>query len=1124
MMRCPTCNFENPAGMRFCGECGIALPQTCPQCGFENPPNFKFCGQCGIALKDEGRNQKDEKFQPSSLTPSVHPASERRHLTVMFCDLVGSSTLAEQLDPEEWREVLRAYQQLCTEVVQRYEGYIAQYLGDGLLVYFGYPVAHEDDARRAIRAGLGIVSQIKQNTPSLRQTLGVELAVRVGIHTGLVVMDEVGYGERREQLALGETTNLAARIQSLTTPNTVALSAVTWRLAQNIFVYRHLGLHTLKGFSQPLEIYRVLREKSLSRRLKAAASLKLPPMIGREIELDFLLARWAGVKQNQAQVILLNGEAGIGKSRLLQAFRERMAGQPHLWLEGHGSPYYEQSAFYPVLELLERLLRFKSRDNQARKLAKLESALHQAALPAEMLPLLANLLSLPLSEPTPLGLSPQAQKQKTLDALLAGLLTLAARLPVIIMVEDLHWVDPSTLELLTFLIERLDAARVLLLLTFRPNFSPPWTARPNVTALHLGRLDYGHTQAMIQQVARRKLLPPELLHQLVAKTDGIPLFVEELTKMVLEQGLLKEQTDHYELANPLFSLDIPATLQDSLMARLDRLATVREVAQLGATLGREFSYELLQAIAPLDETALHHDLQRLVEAELLQQQGQPPRATYRFKHALIQETAYNSLLRSKRQQYHQQIAWVLEQRFPELGVTQPELLAHHFTAAGLPQPAIRYWQQAGERAIACSANLEAIEHFRQGLAALTRLPQTPERSQQELTLQISLGVPLLMTRGYASAEVAQTYQHARELCRGLGDTPQLFSALFGLWVFHLVRAELPLALELAQELMDAAQRLAQISFLLEAHQALGVTQFYRGELATAQTHLDEVIAQYDPQQHQLHASFGGADLGVTCLCHAALALWLTGYPDQAVQRSEQAIALAQKSPQPFSLAFALCLTGWLHQYCGQKSLVQERAAAAITLSREQGFALSAAFGAVLHGWTQLETELGPLQQGLAAYQATGAELGRLQFLTLLAAGYLHTGQVNAGLTVLNEALAAMPRTEERFFEAELHRLRGEGLLKVEGGTLCVQDEAIKAEQCFFKALEVAQRQGAKSLELRAALSVARWRRSAGTPDKLAEAYNLLSDIYGWFTEGFDTADLQQAKALLAEMALPLNHI
>lgn len=1088
---------------------------TCLNCGFENPPNFKFCGQCGSPLKAKGGNQKDEIFPPSAFIP--HPSVERRHLTVMFCDLVGSSTLAEQLDPEEWREVLRAYQQLCTEVIQRYEGYIAQYLGDGLLVYFGYPVAHEDDARRAIRTGLGIVAAIKQNTPILRQTLGVELAVRVGIHTGLVVMDEVGYGERREQLALGETTNLAARIQSLTAPHTVAVSGVTWRLAQNVFIYRNLGPHTLKGFSQPVEIYRALREKSRAHRLKAAAA-QAQPLVGREVELNFLLTRWEQVKQHQAQVVLLSGEAGIGKSRLVQALRERLAGQSYLWLEGQGSPYHQQSAFYALIELLQRLLRFKAKDSQTKKVGKLKRALHEMALPVEMLSLLAHLLSLPLPEQASLlGLTPQAQKQKTLEVLLAGLLALADRQPVIIVVEDLLWVDPSTLELLTFLIERLNAARVLLLLTFRPDFSPPWLARPHLTELQLGRLDYPHTQAMIRQVARRKLLPPELLHQLVAKTDGIPLFVEELTKMVLEQGLLKEHSDRYELANPRFSLDIPATLQDSLMARLDRLSTVREVAQLGATLGREFSYELLQAITPLDEAALQHDLRRLVEAELLQQQGHLPRATYRFKHALVQETAYNSLLRSKRQQYHQQIARVLEQRFPDLCAIQPELLAHHFTAANLPQPAIRYWQQAGERAITRSANLEAIEHFRQGLAALARLPRTPERSQQELTLHISLGVPLLMTRGYASVEVAQTYQHARELCRGLGDTPQLFSALFGLWVFHLVRAELPLALELAQELMKAAQGLSQISFHLEAHQALGVTQFYRGELATAQTHLDEVIAQYDPQQHQLHASFGGADLGVTCLCHAALALWLRGYPVQAVQRSEQAIALAQQSPHPFSLAFALCLTGWLHQYSDQKSLVQERAAAAITLSSEQGFALSAAFGAVLHGWTKLD-ELGPLQQGLAAYQATGAELGRLQFLTLLAAGYLHTGQVEAGLTVLNEALAAIPRTEERFFEAELHRLKGEGVLrKDEGGGMKDEDRARKAEEYFWRALEVARRQEAKSLELRAALSLVRLWRSGQSPDKLAEAYDLLSGIYGWFTEGFDTADLQEAKQLLTEV-------
>ncbi len=1098
MTTCSDCGFENPGGMRFCGECGAALPQRCPRCGFENPPRFKFCGQCGASLKAEGGSQKDEEF---------HPSVGRRHLTVMFCDLVGSSTLAEQLDPEEWREVLRAYQQLCSEVIRSYEGYIAQHLGDGLLVYFGYPVAHEDDARRAIQAGLGIVAALKQNAPDLRQTLGVQLAARVGIHTGLVVMDQVGYGERREQLALGETTNLAARIQALTAPNTVALSVETWRLAARSFVYRRLGMHNLKGFSQPLEIYRALREKTHPYHFKANLSTKLPPLVGRQTELNFLLAGWEGVRQNQARVILLGGEAGIGKSRLVQAFREAIVAQPYLWLEGQGSPYHRQSAFYALLELLQRLFRFKAKDSQAKKLAKLERALHAAALPAEALALLADLLSLPLPESTPLaGLSPQAQKQKTLEALLAGLLALAARQPVVIVVEDLHWIDPSTLELLTFLIERLDAARVLLLLTFRPDFTPAWPAQAHVATLQLGRLDVPHTQAMIRQVARRKLLPPELLQQLVAKTDGIPLFVEELTKMVLEQGLLKEQAGRYELANPLFSLAIPATLQDSLMARLDRLATVREVAQLGATLGREFSYELLQAIAPLAESALQHDLQRLVEAEMLQQQGYPPAATYRFRHALIQETAYNSLLRSKRQQYHQQIAQVLEQRFPDLCATQPELLAHHFTAAGLHRQAIHYWQQAGQRALARSANLEATAHYRQGLAALAHLPPSPEQARQELALQISLGVPLLMTRGYASPEVEQTYRRARELCRSLGDTPQLFSALFGLWVFHLVRAELFQALEMARQLMKAAQHSSQDSLRLEAHQALGVTHFYLGQLDAAQTHLDEVVARYDPHQHQLHASFGGADLGVTCLCHAGLALWLRGYPDQAVQRSEQAIALARQLGQPFSLAFACCLTGWLHQYRAEKSLVQERAAAAITLSGEQGFALSAAFGAVLHGWARIETDLTPLQQGLAAYQATGAELGRLQFLTLLAAGQLQTKHMDAALAVLDEALAAMPRTGERFFEAEVYRLRGEAFLlkKDEGGEL-------KAEECFRRALEVARQQGARSLELRAALSLARLRCSA-------EVHNLLSGVYQWFTEGFNTADLQEAKTLLAQIA------
>jgi predicted ATPase len=736
-----------------------------------------------------------------------------------------------------------------------------------------------------------------------------------------------------------------------------------------------------------------------------------------------------------------------------------------------------------------------------------------------------------LNEDTPLlHLTPQQQKQKTLAALLAILLKLAMVKPVCILVEDLHWVDPSTLEMLNFLVEQAATARVLVLFTARPEFDPPWQSWSHLTQLTLHRLGQQQTQAMIEAVTGGRVMPPEVMRQLVTKTDGVPLFVEELTKMVLELGLLKEQAEHYELTGPLPPLAIPATLQESLMARLDRLATVREVAQLSATIGREFSYELLRAISPLDEISLRHKLAQLVEAELLYQRGAPPQAIYTFKHALIQETAYRSLLRSQRQHFHQQLAQILAERFPQIAQTQPELLAYHCTAAGLSEQAIGYWQQAGERAMTRSANVEAIGHLTQAITLLKTLPDTPERAQQELSLQISLGVPLLMTKGYASATIEQTYARVRELCQqtDVGEAPQLFSALFGLWLFHLVRAELATTLELAQELWQVAERLNETTLRLEAHQAQGVTLFYLGEVEAAQAHLEQVITQYNPQQHPAHAVYGGADLGVTCLCHAALALWLQGYPDQALKRSQEALALARNLAQPFSLAFALCLTGWLHQFRRERTLTYERAMAAVALSAEHGFALSSAFGLVLAGWAGGgEAGLSQLRQGLVAYQATGAELGRLQFLSLLAESYAQNGQVEAGLAVVDEALATASQNGERFFEAELYRLKGELLLKDEGERR--KDETLRqalrhsslrgsrdeVETCFHQAIEIARRQKAKSLELRAVMSLSRlwWEQS-----KQAEAHHLLAEIHSWFKEGFDTADLQEAKVLLAKTA------
>jgi TOMM system kinase/cyclase fusion protein len=1030
--------------------------------------------------------------------------AERRQLTVLFCDLVDSTVLASQLDPEEWREVVLAYQTFCAEVIQRFEGHIAQYLGDGLLVYFGYPMAHEDDAQRAVRTALEIVEEMGQLNTRLVREQGVRVAVRVGIHTGLVVVGAMGGGGLREQLALGETPNVAARIQGLAEPDTVVISATTHRLVQGLFACQDLGLHMLKGVSMPVAVYRVLGESRAQTRLEVPGPSGLTPLVGREQEVGLLLERWDQVKDGLGQVVLLGGEAGIGKSRLVQVLKEHVVGQPHVRWECRCSPYYQNSTFYPLIDLMQRALRFERNEAPEAKLGKLEEGLapYPVSL-AEVLPLFTSLLSLPMPEGyVPLALTSQRQKQKTMEALLAVLLAQAAQQPVQLIMEDLHWIDPSTLEWLSLLIDQGPTVRVLIVLVFRPEFRPPWAFRSHLTQLTLARLPRHQAEVMVARVAGGKVLPAKVCQDVAAKTDGVPLFVEELTKMVLESGFLREREDCYELTSPLPPLAIPDTLHDSLMARLDRLAAVKSVAQLGATLGRAFPYELLRAVAPWDEGTLQHALRRLVEAELLHQRGVLPQATYLFKHALIQEVAYQSLLRSTRRRYHQTIAQVLEDRFPE---TQPELLAQHYTEAGLIAQAIPYWQQAGQQAIERSANAEAIAHLTKGLELIQTLPDSPQRTQQELLVQIALGVPLAATKGYAAAEVERVFARARELCQQVGETAQLFPVLAGLWRFYLVRGEVQTARELGEQLLRSSQR---------AHDLLGIALFFVGELTPALVHLEQGFALYDPQKHRSHAFRATQDPGVACLSYAALPTWLVGYPDRASQHSHEALLLARELAHPLSLAGALGWTALLHQFRREGQAVQEPADAVITLSSEHGFAVYLAWGTMLRGWTLAEEGQGgegivQMRQGLAAWRATGSEVFRPYYLALLAEACGKRGQGEEGLRMLAEALALVENTGERWWEAELHRLKGELLLKQ-----TIPNEQ-QAEACFDQALDVARHQQAKSLELRAAMSLSRLWQRQGRRD---EARKLLEPIYGWFTEGFDTADLQEAKALLEELS------
>ncbi|MBI3757838.1 MAG: AAA family ATPase [Deltaproteobacteria bacterium] len=1007
------------------------------------------------ALRDpQTPNSKLRTTQP--LTPSTQPPAERRQLTVMFCDLVGSTALSAKLDPEELREVIRAYQQTCTAVIQHHDGYIAQYLGDGLLVYFGYPTAHEDDARRAMRAGLEILAAIQEQVPSplveqASSLLAARMAappegqgegalqVRIGIHTGLVVIGDIGTSGRTEQLALGETPNIAARLQGLAEPNTVIISAATHRLIGGQFECQPFGSHLVKGITTPLAVYHVQSERQSVSPL--AGKTTLTPLVGREQEVGLLQDRWEQVKEGRGQVVLLSGEPGIGKSRLAYTLKEQVTAEGSLLFESRCSPYYQHSALYPLIDVVQRTLLLTRQESDAEKIAKLERALALYGR-QKTLPFFTALLSLPTpAQYPPLTLTPQKQKERTLQAMVHWLVAQAERQATAVVWEDLHWADPSSLEFLTLLIEQIPTTKLLLVLTFRPEFTPPWKLRSHLTQLTLNRLGKKHVGAMIEKAAAGKNLPAEVIEQIHARTDGVPLFVEELTKSVAESVGTVGATH----ASPLH-LAIPATLQEALLARLDRLSSARQVAQLGATLGREFSYELLRAVAPTSAADLQTALAKLVEAEILYQRGMGEQIRYFFKHALIQDTAYQSLLKSTRQQYHQQIARVLEERFPDTKENQPELLAHHYTEAGLVEQAIPYWQQAGQRAVAHSAYTEAISQLKKGLALLESLPDTPERVQQELALQLLLGGSWQATKGYGAPQVESAYNRARQLCEQVGETSQLFPALLGLANFYNARGHHHSAYALSNQLLAAVQNAQDTNFLPDAHCFSTVVLWPLGEFSAAKEQAERVIDSYNPQQGDTHAFLSGLDPRVSCLSILAHMLWYLGYPEQALSRSQEALVLGRESSHIFSLSFTLIKVCDVHQCRGESQLVREWADTAFTLASEQGFALWSAWAILHRGWSLArqgdeEEGISQMYEGLATLRDLGVEFGRAWCLAWIAEACSKAGRVQEGLVVIAEAIEVMDKTGERHWEAELYRLKGELLLQSQAGPKQVEDKS-----------------------------------------------------------------------------------
>jgi class 3 adenylate cyclase/predicted ATPase len=1042
--------------------------------------------------------------------------AERRQLTVMFCDLVDSSGLAARLDAEDWREVVRAYQARCAEVVARFEGHIAQYLGDGLLVYFGHPHAHEDDPVRAVHAALGIAGEI----PALNQRLAERLDaladhplhVRLGVHTGPVVVGEVGNG--REQLALGDTLNVAARLQEAADPDGVVISDATRRLVQGLFVLDAIGPVALKGIPQPQQLYRALQPSGVQSRFELAAAHGFTPLVGREHEVALLLERWEQAKEGAGRVVSIDAEAGMGKSRLVAALRERLSSEPHGWLECRCSAYYRTSALYPVIDLIRRALLIRDEEPADAKLAKLEQGVGGAGF-GDVFPLFASLLSLPLpdSQGRP-GLSPEAQRRKTLEALSRWLFALSERQPLVLVVEDLQWADASSVEFLGSLIDQVPTASILVLLTFRPTFEPVWAVRSHVLPLTLSPLTRRQTAAMVEDVAGGKRLPLTVLDQLYKKTDGVPLFVEELTKSVLESGLLADGANGYERTDPLPDLAIPVTLKDSLTARLDRLGPAKEVAQLAAVLGRDFSYELLAAISSVGDQALQEGLVRLVGAELLYQRGTPPASSYTFKHALVQDTAYQSLLRQTRQQHHAQVARALERRYPDRSGAEPEVIARHYDEAGLVEEAIAYYQEAGERATQRSAYVEAVQHLRRGVELVAGLPDGPERDQVELRLQVALGAPLMASEGHSSPALERAMERARALSRSAGATPELARALFGLAAFTQARAELETCYALGKQLLELSAGSDDTTLLIRSHLAFGCALCFLGDFCGAVEHFEAIRAVYDPGEHHRLAYVDGQDPGVVGRTYGAVALWSTGRPDQARAWAAEGVELARSLGHPLSLAFALVFAAFVHVIRREPGEAQRQASEAIALSSEQGFPLWLGAGAVARGWATaargLATEgVEEVRSGLAQLGATGVKLAAPLFALLLADANRRIRAFEEASGALELAVSLAEETRQHFYDAELQRLGGEILL--DQGT----PDAGEAERRFRRAIEIARSQKAKSLELRAATSLTRLWRDQG---KRTQARDLLAPIYGWFTEGFSTQDLKDARALLEELA------
>jgi class 3 adenylate cyclase/predicted ATPase len=1061
---------------------------------------------------------------PAEQVPLVPPVAgprgdtaERRQLTVMFCDLVGSTELSGRLDPEDMRAIIGAYHRCCTELIERDGGFVAKYMGDGVLAYFGYPQAHEHDAERAVRAGLALVEAV----PKLTTAAAACLQVRVGIATGLVVVgDLIGSGEAQERGIVGETPNLAARLQGIAEPNAVVIADSTRRLLGDLFELEDLGSRDLKGISRSARAWAALRSRSVESRFEALHTTGLTALVGREEECELLLRRWSRAKTGEGQVVLIAGEAGIGKSRLTAALMERLATEPRTRLRYFCSPQHTDSALYPIIGQMERAAGLTHDDTPRARLDKFDAVLGQTSTSIEDAALIGEMLSLPNDGRYPaLDLTPERRRQRTLEALTSQLAGLASQQPVLMIVEDAHWIDPTSLEAFGRTVDRIRTLPVLLIVTFRPEFNPPWVGQSHVTSLTLNRLGEREVAAIIARLVGNKELPADLMAEIVERTDGIPLFVEEMTKAVLEaesEGVARRTV----AAVPSPALAVPASLHASLMARLDRLGPAKEVAQVGAAIGREFSHALLALVVRKSEAELGSMLGRLIEAGLLFRQGAPPHASYLFKHALVQDAAYGTLLREPRRALHARIAETLESKFAEIAESQPELLAHHCTEAGLIEKAAGLWGQAGQLSLTRSALIEAMAQLNRALAQIAVLPGTAALRREQIRLQLALANALMHTKGFAAPDTRESLDRARSLierAEALGEPPEdrllLFSVLYGFWVANFAAFNGDVVRDLAAQFLALAKKQGATVPLMIGHRVMGSSLLFTGNIVEARAHYDQAIALYDPAEHRPLATRFAHDAGVTNLAFQSLALWLLGYPEAAHSDTDHALKDARELGQAATLMYALSITSFTHIHCGNYAAANAQADEVVVLADEKDALSWKGFGMMNQGWLlalsgQVSNAVPLITSGIAIFRSTGATHWQPFYLTQLARARAELGQFEEAWDCIGEAITAVETTKEKWCEAEIHRTAGKIAL------MSPDPDAAKAEAHFERALAVAREQQAKSWELRAAMSMARLWCDQG---KRQQAHDLLAPVYGWFTEGFDTLDLKQAKSLLDEL-------